>query len=110
MSNKDIKKVTADFKPIYKAVTEEGALLELDRYEEVLGAKYPLIIRSWRNNWDKLATFLKYPPEIRKLIYTTNMDEAKELQHCLRENVRYCWECLMIDSQSVEAGECDTRS
>ncbi|KAF4325842.1 hypothetical protein G195_000412 [Phytophthora kernoviae 00238/432] len=46
VSYKDIKKVTADLKPIYKAATEEGALLELDRFEEMWGAKYPLIIRS----------------------------------------------------------------
>lgn len=76
VSYKDIKKVTADLKPIYKAATEEGAFLELDRFEKVWGAKYPLIIRSWRTNWDELATFFKYPPEIRKLIYTTNMIES----------------------------------
>ncbi len=53
---------TADLKPIYKAATEEAALVELDRFEEIWGAKYPFIIRSWRNNWDELATFFKYPP------------------------------------------------
>ncbi len=72
----DLKKVTADLKPIYKAATEEMALLELDRFEETWGAKYPLIVRSWRANWDELATFSKYPTEIRKLIYTTNMIES----------------------------------
>ncbi|AVF20356.1 transposase [Paenibacillus larvae subsp. larvae] len=64
VSYKDLKKVTADLKPIYKDSTEEAALLELDRFEEVWGTKYPLIIRSWRNNWTELATFFKYPPEI----------------------------------------------
>ncbi|MGG6314196.1 IS256 family transposase, partial [Paenibacillus macerans] len=76
VSYKDLKKVTADLKPIYKAATEESALLELDRFEEVWGAKYPLMVRSWRNNWGELSTFFKYPPEIRKLIYTTNMIES----------------------------------
>ncbi|MGG1601019.1 IS256 family transposase, partial [Paenibacillus naphthalenovorans] len=57
VSYKDLKKVTADLKPIYKAATEEMALVELDRFEETWGAKYPLIIRSWRSNWDELATF-----------------------------------------------------
>jgi transposase-like protein len=80
VSYKDIKKVTADLKPIYKAATEEGALLELDLFEEMWGAKYSLIIRSWRNNWDELATYFKYPPEIRKLIYTTNMIESYHRQ------------------------------
>ncbi|PAD71149.1 IS256 family transposase, partial [Paenibacillus campinasensis] len=80
VSYKDLKKVTADLKPIYKAATVDGALLELDRFEEVWGAKYPLIIRSWRSNWGELATFFKYPPEIRKLIYTTNMIESYHRQ------------------------------
>ncbi|MBM7567699.1 IS256 family transposase [Paenibacillus sacheonensis] len=80
VSYKDLKKVTADLKPIYKAATEELALLELDRIEEAWGSKYPLIIRSWRNNWSELSTFFKYPPEIRKLIYTTNMIESYHRQ------------------------------
>lgn len=80
VSYKDLKKVTADLKPIYKASTEEAALVERDRFEEVWGTKYPLIIRSWRNNWDELATFFKYPPEIRKLIYTTNIIESYHRQ------------------------------
>lgn len=80
VSYKDLKKVTADLKPIYKAATEDLALLELDRFEETWGAKYPLIIRSWRNNWAEIATFFKYPPEIRKLVYTTNMIESYHRQ------------------------------
>lgn len=62
VSYKDLKNVTADLKLIHKAVTETAALAELDRFEEIWGTKYPLIIRSWRNNWDELATFFKYPP------------------------------------------------
>jgi putative transposase len=80
VSYKDLKKVTADLKPIYKAVSEEMALVELDRFEEAWGSKYPLILRSWRNNWDELATFFKYPAEIRKLIYTTNIIESYHRQ------------------------------
>ncbi|WP_281884140.1 IS256 family transposase [Paenibacillus sp. YYML68] len=80
VSYKDLKKVTADLKPIYKATTEEAALVELDRFEEMWGSKYLLIVRSWRNNWSELATFFKYPPEIRKLIYTTNIIESYHRQ------------------------------
>ncbi|MFR9711097.1 IS256 family transposase [Paenibacillus sp. MB22_1] len=80
VSYKDLKKVTADLKPIYKAATEDMALVELDRFEETWGNKYPLIVRSWRTNWDEIATFFKYPPEIRKLIYTTNMIESYHRQ------------------------------
>ncbi len=80
VSYKDLKKVTADLKPINKATTEEAALQELDRFEEVWGVKYPLIVQSWRRNWDELATFFKYPPEIRKLIYKTNIIESYHRQ------------------------------
>lgn len=80
MSYKDLKKVTADLKPIYKAATEDKAQVELDRFEETWGTKYPLIIRSWRSYWEELVTFFKYPPEIRKLIYTTNMIESYHRQ------------------------------
>lgn len=80
VSYKDLKKVTADLKPIYKAATEDMALVELDRFEETWGSKYPLIVRSWRTNWDEIATYFKYPPEIRKLIYTTNMIESYHRQ------------------------------
>ncbi|MET3207192.1 UNVERIFIED_CONTAM: hypothetical protein ABIC26_000126 [Paenibacillus sp. PvR008] len=80
VSYKDLKKVTADLKPIYKAITEEAALAEWDRFEEAWGTKYPLIVQSWRKNWDELATFFKYPPELRKLIYTTNIIESYHRQ------------------------------
>jgi len=61
-------------------MTEEAALVELDRFEEVWGSQYPLLVPSWRKNWDELATFFKYPPEIRKLIYTTNIIESYHRQ------------------------------
>lgn len=77
---KDLNKVTADLKPIYNSATEELALLEHERFEETWGTKYPLIIRSWRTNWPEIVTFFKYPPEIRKLIYTTNMIESYHRQ------------------------------
>lgn len=44
------------------------------------GTKYPLIVRSWRNNWAEISTFFNYPPEIRKIIYTTNMIESYHRQ------------------------------
>lgn len=77
---KDLKQVTAALRPVYTAPTEEAALQELDRFEETWGAKYPLIVRSWRSNWEELATFFKYSPELRKLIYTTNMIESYHRQ------------------------------
>jgi putative transposase len=72
VSYKDLKKVTADLKSIYKAATEEAGLLELDRFEEIWGGKYPLIIRSWRNNWEEILAFNKY-----------RLDGCKEFDGCL---------------------------
>lgn len=80
VSYKDLKKITSELKPIYKAPTEQAALEELNQFEQTWGSKYPLMVRSWRNNWDEIATFFKYPPEIRKLIYTTNVIESYHRQ------------------------------
>lgn len=75
VSYKDIKQFTADLKPVYKAPAEEIALAALDEFEAKWGKKYPLGVKSWRVNWTELSTMFKYPPEIRKLIYTTNAIE-----------------------------------
>lgn len=75
VSYKDIKQFTTDLKPVYKAPTEEIALAALDEFEAKWGKKYPLGVKSWRVNWTELSTMFKYPPEIRKLIYTTNAIE-----------------------------------
>ncbi len=75
ISYKDIKAFTAHLKKIYRAATEE-----LDGLEDVWGKKYPLSIKSWRSNWAELATFFKYPKEIRKVIYTTNNVESYHRQ------------------------------
>lgn len=80
VSYKDLKKVTSALRPIYTAPTEEAALLEMDQFEAAWGKQYPLIVRSWRNNWDELETFFQYSPELRKLIYTTNMIESYHRQ------------------------------
>ena len=69
---KDLKQFTDDLKLIYQAPTEDMAMEHLDGLEEKWGKKYPNAINSWRNNWTQLSTYFKYPPEIRKAIYTTN--------------------------------------
>ena len=72
---KDLKELMGDLKTVYKANTEEIALVQMDYFEEKWGKKYPSCVRSWRNNWAELSTFFKYPPELRKLMYTTNAIE-----------------------------------
>ncbi len=67
--------MTSALKPIYAAASEQGGLEALEEFNRNWGQKYPLIVNSWQNNWAELSTFFKYPPEIRKIIYTTNIIE-----------------------------------
>jgi len=75
ISYKDIRPFMVDLKQVYQSPTEELALEKLEDLDEKWGKKYPSSIASWRNNWPQLSTFFKYPPEIRKIIYTTNAIE-----------------------------------
>ena len=75
VSFKDIKSFMKDLKKVYQADTEQLAVDALDELDEKWGKKYPSSIMSWRNNWPQLSTYFKYPPEIRKIIYTTNSIE-----------------------------------
>lgn len=72
VSYKDRKKFCADMRQIYTAPNEEAALFALDEFENIWGKQYSYAMKSWRNNWKNIATFFKYPNEIRKIIYTTN--------------------------------------
>lgn len=76
VTHKDIKELMKDLKKVYKAPTEQSALLQLDMFEEKWKEKYPHCIKSWRENWVELSTYFKYPQEIRTLIYTTNTIES----------------------------------
>jgi transposase-like protein len=76
VSYKDYKAVTSDLKSIYKANSELEAEENLKVFEEKWDKKYPYIAKSWTTNWNKLSTFFKYSPEIRRMIYTTNPIES----------------------------------
>ncbi|NLO48008.1 MAG: IS256 family transposase [Clostridiales bacterium] len=77
---KDIKQLMADLKLVYKAVTEEEALSNLMAFKDKWGKKYPSCVKTWEDNWDILNTFFAYPPEVRKIIYTTNIIEGLNRQ------------------------------
>lgn len=76
VSWKDYKAVTADLKRIYNSATEEAAQEELEARAERWDEKYSQITKSWRAHWPNLITLFNYPPEIRKVIYTTNAIES----------------------------------
>ena len=73
---KDIKAVIKSLKEVYEAPTKEQAERGLYDLEEQWGKKYPAMIKSWLNNWERLSNYLKYPKEIRKIMYTTNIIES----------------------------------
>ena len=80
IASKDQKEFMKQLKTVYTAPTEEAAQENLILLEENWSKKYSLALKSWRKNWDNLATFFKYPDEIRKIIYTTNSVESVHRQ------------------------------
>ena len=73
---KERKEVAADLRTIYGAATLQQAEHALDEFAATWDGKHPGISQSWRNNWSRLSVFFDYPPEIRKVIYTTNAIES----------------------------------
>jgi putative transposase len=70
------KEVAADLKPIYTAATVEEAWLALELFAEKWDERYPLIAKSWRENWVRIEPMFNFTSEIRKAIYTTNAIES----------------------------------
>ena len=74
---KDRKPLAAAIKPVYTAPSAEAALAELDAFESgPWGKKFPTVVAAWRRVWDKVIPFFVFPPEIRRVIYTTNAIES----------------------------------
>ena len=74
---KDRKPLAAAIKPIYTAPSAEAALGELDAFESgPWGKKFPTVVGSWRRAWGKVIPFFAFPPEVRRVIYTTNAIES----------------------------------
>lgn len=79
---KERKAVARDLRAIYGAATLAEAGTALERFAERWDEKYPAISPSWRADWQRLTVFFDYPPEIRRVIYTTNAIES--LNYSLR--------------------------
>jgi putative transposase len=77
---KDRKAITSALRPIYTAVTVEAAADAMDTFELEWGDRYPGIVRLWRSAWEQFTPFLRFPPEIRKVVYTTNLVESINYQ------------------------------
>jgi len=76
VSYKDRKNIAADLKEIYRSSTVEMAEKALEAFSAKWDSKYSTISQSWKNNWSNIIPFFAYPPEIRKVIYTTNAIES----------------------------------
>ena len=76
VSWKQRKEVAADLKTIYQAATADQAEIQLAQFEEKWDKTHLAISQSWRRNWEQIIPFFAYPPEIRKVIYTTNAIES----------------------------------
>jgi putative transposase len=80
VSRKERKVVARDLRAIYTAPTAEAAWSELDAFAEKYDSRFPTISKSWRDRWEQVIPFFAYPPEIRKVIYTTNAIESIQSQ------------------------------
>ena len=80
VASKNQKEFMKDLKLIYQAISKEAAEEALIQLEEKWGKKYPIVLQSWNNKWENLSVYFKYPKEIRKVIYTTNIIESVHRQ------------------------------
>ena len=72
---KDLKAVTADLKPVYRAATADEAERQLSEFE-TKWTKYSAIGKLWREHWERVIPFFAFPAEVRKVVYTTNAVES----------------------------------
>jgi len=80
LASNDYKPFLADLKKVYQAPTLEMAQSNFEALDKKWGSQYQVVIRSWRKNWDELTAYFNFPPEIRRLIYTTNTVEGYNRQ------------------------------
>ena len=73
---KDKKEFVTDLKAVYAAPNQEAAAEALNQFESNWGKKYGYAVQSWRTNWEDLTHYFHFPPEIRHIIYTTNVIES----------------------------------
>jgi putative transposase len=74
------EQVARDLKPIYTAIDADGAQAALEAFDEKWGARFPVITQAWLNAWEYMIPFLAFPPELRRVVYTTNAIEALNRQ------------------------------
>ncbi|KAI3602823.1 Mobile element protein, partial [Cupriavidus necator H850] len=80
---KDRKGLATALKPIYQAATADASATALDAFAgSDWGRKFPTVADMWRRQWEQVIPFFAYPPEVRRIIYTT--DEVDKRPVCFR--------------------------
>ena len=77
---RDKRAVAADLKKIYTAVDRDHAETELEAFAAKWDHRYPMISASWIEHWEQIVPFLAFPPDVRRVVYTTNTIEALNRQ------------------------------
>ncbi|MCA1678940.1 MAG: IS256 family transposase [Actinobacteria bacterium] len=77
---RDRRAVARDLKRVYTAIDRGDAEQELERFAEQWDPKYPMISQSWIEHWEQIVPFLCFPPDVRRVVYTTNTIEALNRQ------------------------------
>ena len=75
-NHKDVKSLIKDLRKVYTASNEQAAAQYLEQAREIWGDKYKVVFKSWDTNWIRLTNFYKYPPALRRIIYTNNPIES----------------------------------
>lgn len=78
--DKHRRAVAKDLRPIYTAVDADAALVALEQFEQAWGERYPMIGKTWHQAWEHVIPFLAFPPDVRRVVYTTNTIEALHRQ------------------------------
>jgi transposase-like protein len=76
----DRKKISSALRPIYTAPSLDAAEEAFNEFQAQWGDRYPAIVKLWENSWDVFVPFLAFPPEVRRVVYTTNMIESINYQ------------------------------
>src|SRR6478735_3458328 len=74
------EQVARDLRPIYTAVDADAAQAALEAFDDKWGSRFPVITQAWLNAWEYMTPFLAFPPELRRVVYTTNAIEALNRQ------------------------------
>lgn len=80
VGSKHQKAFLQDLKRVYAAVSKDAAETEMLNLDEKWGEKYPIVIKSWRDNWERLTEYFQFTSDIRRMIYTTNIVEGYHRQ------------------------------